>query len=72
MTFTKHTINFKVYMKNNKKFYINGQWVDPSVANDFPVINPATEQTIATISLGSTKDVDIAVSAARQAFSSFG
>jgi aldehyde dehydrogenase (NAD+) len=59
-------------MQNNKQFYINGQWVNPLIANDFPVINPATEQTIATISLGSAEDVDIAVSAAKIAFSSFG
>ena len=59
-------------MKNSREFYINGQWVNPLVTNDFPVINPATEQTIATISLGSAKDVDIAVAAARTAFSSFG
>ena len=59
-------------MKNCRDFYINGQWVAPLVAKDFPVINPATEQTVATISLGSSKDVDIAVSAARSAFSSFG
>ena len=42
-------------MKDHKKFYINGQWVSPLVANDFSVINPATEQTIATISLGNAK-----------------
>jgi len=59
-------------MKNCRDFYINGQWVAPLVANDFSVINPATEQAVATISLGSSKDVDIAVSAASSAFSSFG
>lgn len=59
-------------MKNSKKFYINGEWVNPLSAHDFPVINPATEQEIATISLGSSKDVDMAVIAARTAFSSFG
>jgi aldehyde dehydrogenase (NAD+) len=59
-------------MKDCKKFYINGRWVNPLTAHDFPVVNPATEQTVATISLGSSKDVDIAVAAARTAFSSFG
>ena len=59
-------------MQNNKQFYINGQWVNPLIANDFPVINPATEQAIATISLGSAKDVDLAVSAAKAAFSLYG
>ena len=59
-------------MKDYRQFYINGDWVNPTIANDFPVINPATEKIVATISLGSAKDVDIAVSAARTAFSSFG
>ncbi len=59
-------------MKNYKEFYINGQWVNPVEANDYPVINPATEKTIATISLGNAQDVDIAVLAAKKAFSSFG
>lgn len=59
-------------MNNGKKFYINGKWINPLIPHDFPVINPATEQSIATISLGSSKDVDLAVTAARTAFSSFG
>ena len=59
-------------MKDCRQFYINGNWVNPLSVHDYPVVNPATEQTIATISLGTGKDVDIAVSAACQAFSSFG
>ena len=45
-----------------------GKWVKPRKANDFPVINPATEEPFATISLGSAADVDDAVAAARRAF----
>lgn len=59
-------------MLNLKKFYINGSWCDPVKAQDMAVINPATEQTIATISLGSKADVDLAVKAARATFESFG
>lgn len=59
-------------MKDYRQFYINGAWVNPTIANDYPVINPATEQTIATISLGNSTDVDTAVLAARNAFSSYG
>lgn len=55
-------------MKNCRKFYINGQWVDPAEAHDLDVINPANEQPIATISLGTARDVDLAVMAARTAF----
>jgi aldehyde dehydrogenase (NAD+) len=58
-------------MKDALQFYIDGKWVEPVQAHDFPVINPATEEQIATISLGSAADVDKAVAAAKRAFDSF-
>ena len=54
-----------------RKFYIDGQWVDPAQARDFTVINPATEAPAGVISLGNAADVDRAVAAARQAFESY-
>ena len=48
-------------MKDKKKFYINGQWVNPIKAKDFDVINPSTEEVCAIISLGSSEDTDLAV-----------
>jgi len=58
-------------MKDCRKFYIDGTWVDPVKTHDFTVINPATEEAIATISLGSAADVDRAVAAAKRAFESY-
>ena len=58
-------------MKDCRQFYIDGQWVDPAKAHDFTVINPANEEPIATISLGSSADVDRAVAAAKRAFESY-
>ena len=58
-------------MDNLKKFYINGEWVDSISSATFPVINPATEVQIGTISLGGKKDVDLAVTAANNAFKIF-
>ena len=58
-------------MTNYAKFFIDGEWVDPVTPRLFDVINPATEQVAAQISLGSAADVDIAVAAARRAFPSF-
>ncbi|MEQ6249786.1 aldehyde dehydrogenase family protein [Sulfitobacter sp. HNIBRBA3233] len=55
-------------MLEKKQFYINGAWVDPAQANDYPVIDPSTEEQCATISLGSQADTDAAVAAARAAF----
>ncbi|MFY9752361.1 MAG: aldehyde dehydrogenase family protein [Candidatus Acidiferrales bacterium] len=58
-------------MKDCRQFYIAGKWVAPAQPLDFAVINPSTEEPIATISLGSGADVDLAVSAAKRAFDSF-
>src|SRR5262245_13420901 len=55
-------------MDNSTKFYIDGEWVAPTVAKLFDVINPATEEVAGQISLGSAADVDRAVAAARRAF----
>lgn len=58
-------------MNDYRKFYIDGKWVSAAEGKDFAVINPATEQPIATISLGSATDVERAVAAAKKAFESF-
>jgi aldehyde dehydrogenase (NAD+) len=58
-------------MREMLQFYIDGKWVDPVVANPFDVINPATEKVCGRISIGSTKDVDNAVAAARKAQDGF-
>jgi aldehyde dehydrogenase (NAD+) len=58
-------------MKDYRKFYIDGRWVEPTRPHDFTVINPANEEPIATISLGSAADVDRAVAAAKRAFESY-
>ena len=58
-------------MIDKRKFYINGKWVDPNFINDLDVINPSNEEAYAVISLGSKKDVDIAVKAAKEAFISW-
>jgi aldehyde dehydrogenase (NAD+) len=54
--------------KAYNKFYINGEWVEPQGRDTLEVINPATEAAFATISLGTTADVDAAAKAARTAF----
>ncbi|GAA0377657.1 aldehyde dehydrogenase family protein [Brevundimonas terrae] len=58
-------------MSDHLKFYIDGAWVDPVAPRTLDVINPATEQSVARISLGGAEDADRAVMAARRAFDSF-
>ncbi|MDB5451532.1 MAG: aldehyde dehydrogenase [Caulobacteraceae bacterium] len=55
-------------MREYLKFYIDGQWVDPVETKTLDVENPATEQVVGKIALGSAADVDKAVMAARKAF----
>ena len=56
---------------DNRQFYIDGAWVDPVESKELKVINPATEEVAGVISMGSSKDVDRAVMAARRAFDSY-
>jgi aldehyde dehydrogenase (NAD+) len=58
-------------MSNHRKFYIDGKWVDPKGTETLDVINPATEEPIATIALGNEEDVNRAVAAAKKAFETF-
>jgi aldehyde dehydrogenase (NAD+) len=55
-------------MREYLKFYINGEWVDPVEMKTLDVENPATEQVVGKIALGTAADVDKAVKAARAAF----
>ena len=49
-------------------FYIDGSWVAPAELTLRDVIDPSTEEVIATIALGGEADTDRAVAAARAAF----
>lgn len=53
---------------NEKQFYIDGAWVNPINGTDLDVINPSTEEAVATISLGGEADTEAAIAAAKKAF----
>jgi len=55
-------------MENKKKFYIDGKWQEPQSKQEIKVINPATEENSAVITLGNKDDVDHAVSSAKKAY----
>lgn len=54
-----------------RRFFIDGAWVEPAVERPHVIVNPATEEAIATISLGAEDDVARAVAAAKTAFVTF-
>jgi aldehyde dehydrogenase (NAD+) len=58
-------------MVNRLQFYIDGAWVDPVVKKTTPVVNPATEEPMHDLALGSKADVDKAVAAAKRAFETY-
>lgn len=53
------------------KFYIDGAWVDPASDVTMPIMNPATNQQVGTLSMGNEADVNRAVAAAKRAFETF-
>jgi acyl-CoA reductase-like NAD-dependent aldehyde dehydrogenase len=48
-------------MNTLDKFYINGAWVNPISTSTMPLMNPATNTQIGTLSLGNVADVNAAV-----------
>ncbi len=58
-------------MPHYHHFYIDGQWVAPAGQGLIEVINPATEDAVATIGAGGPTDVDRAVAAAQRAFATY-
>jgi betaine-aldehyde dehydrogenase len=52
------------------KNYINGEWLESSAKETFPVYDPSTEEVIAHVAAANAADVDRAVKAARTAFDS--
>ena len=58
-------------MENLQKFYINGQWAAPISTATLPVLNPAMNEQIGTVSMGNSHDVDKAVASAKAAFASY-
>ena len=58
-------------MENKKNFYIDGKWVSPKSKEEIKVINPATEENCAVISLGNKEDIDLAVSSAKKAYTTW-
>jgi aldehyde dehydrogenase (NAD+) len=58
-------------MADRLKFYIDGAWTAPASVKTVSVVNPATEEPMYEVALGSAADVDKAVAAARRAFESY-
>ena len=58
-------------MADRSKFYIGGAWVEPKQKRSIPVVNPATEEPLYEMAVGSAEDVDAAVAAARAAWSAY-
>ena len=52
----------------HKKLLINNEWRDAASGQTMEVINPATEEVIASVAAAGQDDVDAAVAAARAAF----
>ncbi|MCO4792208.1 MAG: aldehyde dehydrogenase family protein [Bacteriovoracaceae bacterium] len=57
-----------VDIKNKYNHFIDGEFVAPEAGKYMPTLNPATGETLSKVAIGSEKDVDKAVKAARKAY----
>ncbi|MBC7864829.1 MAG: aldehyde dehydrogenase family protein [Bacteroidia bacterium] len=57
-----------IRLQNRYELFINGKFVKPNSKKYFDTINPATEEKIAEIAEANEKDVDLAVTAAKNAY----
>jgi len=58
------------FLQGTKLLLIDGKHVAAQSGKTFDVINPATEEVIATVAEGGAADIDLAVAAARRSFES--
>jgi acyl-CoA reductase-like NAD-dependent aldehyde dehydrogenase len=56
------------FLDSEHRLLIGGEWVNSQSGASIEVLNPATEQQIASVSAAGPGDIDSAVDAARQAF----
>jgi acyl-CoA reductase-like NAD-dependent aldehyde dehydrogenase len=57
-----------VDIRSSYGLFVNGEFVDPADGRSFKTVNPATEEVLAEVSEASAEDVDLAVKAARRAY----
>ena len=50
-------------MLDQKKFYINGEWILPAKDETIDIVNPSDESVVGTLNVGSKADIDKAVEA---------
>ncbi|WP_242128682.1 aldehyde dehydrogenase [Sphingobium sp. Sx8-8] len=55
-------------VKHPDRFFIGGQWVEPSSSRRFELISPVTEDVVGHVAAADERDVERAVDAARKAF----
>jgi aldehyde dehydrogenase (NAD+) len=56
-----------VRLEDRYGLFVGGEFVEPKSGSYFPTINPATEEILAEVSEAGAEDVDVAVTAAREA-----
>jgi len=57
-----------VDIRSSYGLFINGEFVDPVGGKSFKTVSPSTEEVLAEVSEASDEDVDLAVKAARRAY----
>src|ERR1700710_2214426 len=62
------TSELSLTLRAPDRFFIDGQWVQPSTQAMFDVIQPTTEELFLRVAEATAEDMDLAITAARRAF----
>ena len=58
----------QVELAGTDRFFVGGEWIEPSTGAEFVVVNPANEEPLLRVAEAHAEDMTRAVAAARQAF----
>jgi aldehyde dehydrogenase (NAD+) len=58
-------------VREHKKIYVGGAWIESAATEFIEVVDPATEDVVATVPRGGAQDVELAARAAHDAFPSW-
>src|SRR5262245_7851660 len=58
----------EAFVRSDHRLLIDGDWVESVSGETFETLNPATEETLASVAHGKAEDIELAVAAARRAF----
>ena len=63
-----YSTSAKDFLQRRPALFVDNEWIRSSSGADIPVVDPSSGDVVASIAESTSREVDLAVSAARRAF----